>query len=271
MRTSYLGRTVADVMRSAATMVEAHGHLAAGAYLMKQADQSALVVVDDAERPVAIITERDMLRAVAHGADAAEERISDWMNPDPRTVDPNATVTEAARIMRDAAVRQLPVVSDGRVVGMVAINDILRTLVGSARLTSVVLSVRDLARSLAFYRPLLHYPVTAEDTGAALLTGPDGSQLYLHQTGADGASGPDDRARVETVVWTADGPDGLDRCVRLLRKHGTYLGRGTDAGIARVTGRDPDGIPTVMAYPGPDQAPRHTMALFRDPIPPAAP
>jgi CBS domain-containing protein len=47
----------------------AHGHLAAAAYTMNHANQSALVVVDQADRPVAIITEGDLMRAVAQGAE----------------------------------------------------------------------------------------------------------------------------------------------------------------------------------------------------------
>jgi predicted transcriptional regulator len=54
---------VADVMRPAATTVETEGHLAAAAYLMNHADQSALVVVDDADRPIALITEAGCARS----------------------------------------------------------------------------------------------------------------------------------------------------------------------------------------------------------------
>lgn len=125
---SYPGGTVADVMRAATTTVETRGHLAAAAYLISRANQGALVVVDNAHRPVAIITERDLLTAVAHGADAEKAHIADWMNPHPQTVDPNTTVTEAARIMHDSAIRHLPVVSHGRLVGMIASDDIVHAL-----------------------------------------------------------------------------------------------------------------------------------------------
>jgi CBS domain-containing protein len=132
------GRTVGYVMRPAVTTVETHSHLAAAAYLMNHAHQSALVVVDDRDRPVAIITEADLLRAVAHGAETGRTRITDWMNDNPRTVGPDTTVTVAAQLMLDTASRHLPVVSDGRVVGVVAISDIVNALVRSVRLASVV-------------------------------------------------------------------------------------------------------------------------------------
>src|SRR5690349_15297377 len=95
------GRTVADVMHPAVTTVEAGSHLAAAAYLMHRADQSALVVVDATDRPTAIITETDLLRAVARGADTEHTLIRDWMNRNPQTVRPDTTVTEAAQIMFD--------------------------------------------------------------------------------------------------------------------------------------------------------------------------
>ena len=123
------GRIVADVMRPAAATVEAHGHLAAAAYLMYHADQGALVVVDGADRPVAIITERDVLSAMAHGADPEQAHIADWMNRHPKTVGPDTTLTEAAHTMRDTPTRHLPVVFDGRLVGIVASSDIIDALV----------------------------------------------------------------------------------------------------------------------------------------------
>src|SRR5919201_2643888 len=97
------GRTVADVMRPAATTVETDSHLAAAAYLMHHANQSALVVIDVADRPAAILTESDLLRAVARGADTEHTRIGDWMNRNPQTVCPDKVVTEDAQIMFDSA------------------------------------------------------------------------------------------------------------------------------------------------------------------------
>ena len=249
------GGAVAEVMRPAVTTVETHSHLAAAAYLMTHANQSALVVVDDANRPAAIITESDVLRAVAHGADTGQARIDDWMNRNPQTVGPDTAVTEAARIMLDTANRHLPVVSDRRVVGIVAITDIADALVRSARLASVAVSVSDLGRSLGFYQPLLRYTVTASDAGVALLSGPNGSQLYLHQVGND-STRRNEGVGLQWAAWTAGSADDLDRCTQLLQERSAYVRRDIIEGINILQGRDPDGLPVVIAYPGPDQAPR---------------
>jgi CBS domain-containing protein len=247
--------TVAEVMRPAVTMVETTSHLAAAAYLMNRADQSALVVVDDAGRPVAIIAEADLMRAVAHGADTSQDRIAEWMNRDPRTVQPSTAMTEAARIMVDTGNRHLPVVSHDRVVGIVAIGDIVSAFEHSVRLASAVVFVSDLARSIGFYQPLLRYPVTVRDVGAALLTGPSGSQLYLREVG-DSSIQRSDGVGVQVVSWTAGGRDDLDRCKEMLEERGAYVALDSSEGITLLEGRDPDGLPVIIAYPGPDKARR---------------
>lgn len=248
---------VASVMRPAATTVETDGHLAAAAYLMNHADQGALVVVDDGDRPIALITDADLLRAVAHGADAGRERISDWMNREPPTVGPDTVVMEALRIMVATGKRHLPVVLDGRLVGIVAVSDLMDAVVHSVRLAAAVVFVSDLPRSLSFYQPLLRYAITVGDADAALLTGPNGSQLYLRQVGEHSVA----RAGfgVQWVAWTAGDPHDLDRCSDMLKESGDYVGRDTSDGITLLEGRDPDGLPVIIVYPGAERAPRHVI------------
>jgi len=247
--------TVADVMRPAATTVETQGHLAAAAYLMNHADQGALVVLDDANGPVALITEADLLRAVAHGADTGRERIVDWMTHNPPTVSPDTVVMEAMQRMVATGTRHLPVVSEGRLVGIVASSDLMDALAHSVKLCAAVVSVTDLARSLSFYEQLFRLPITASDADAALLTGPNGSQLYLRQTGDRSPRG--DGYGVQWVGWTAGDPEDLDRCSDLLKERGAYVSRDTTEGITLLEGRDPDGIPVIIVYPGAEHAPRH--------------
>jgi len=253
------GRTVADVMRPAVTTIEPYAHLAAAAYLMNHADQSALVVVDPNDRPTAIITESDLLRAVAHGTDTGQSLIVDWMNRDPETVRPDMTVTEAAQIMMGTATRHLPVVANHRVVGIVAITDLVEALVNSMRLASAVLYVSDLSRALGFYQPLLRYDITVSDVDAALLVGPNGSQLYLHEV-AGGPGHDHGVIGLQLVAWTAGSAADLDRCEEVLRERGAYERRDTSEGFARVEGRDPDGLPVLITYPGPERAPRHMIS-----------
>jgi CBS domain-containing protein len=123
---------VRDLMRPAVTSVERDAHLAAAAYLMKRAGDTALVVVDDAGegRPVAMITDADITQALADGLDPNEVRISDVAGRRLITVEPETAVAAAAELMLSSHVSHLPVVSQGRVVGVVDIADACRGLIG---------------------------------------------------------------------------------------------------------------------------------------------
>ena len=121
---------VRDLMRPPVVSVERDAHLAAAAYLMKKAGDSALVVVEDEAdlRPVAVITDTDIAAAVADGKDPNDVRISDLPARRPITVPPDETAVAAANLMVSSRIRHLPVVDDGRLVGMVDIVDACRGL-----------------------------------------------------------------------------------------------------------------------------------------------
>ncbi len=126
--------TAADVMRPALTTVEGDAHLAAAAYLMKHAGETALVVVDDeqAKRPIGLITDADISRAVADGKDVNEVRIHDLMTTDPTVIAATTSIREAARSMVTAGFRHLPVVGDAGLIGILDIGDVCRALLDSS-------------------------------------------------------------------------------------------------------------------------------------------
>jgi CBS domain-containing protein len=123
-------RAVQDMMRPAVTTVERHAHLAAAAYLMRRAGDSAVVVTTDDEtrRPIGIITATDIARAVADGKDVNEVRIDEIVGAEPVTARPGTTANEAAGVMLSARIRHLPVVDNGRLLGIVDIMDACRAL-----------------------------------------------------------------------------------------------------------------------------------------------
>lgn len=85
------------------------------------------VVVTEAERLVGILTERDVLRAVATGA--VDGPVADAMTRSPETIEPDESVGQAAALMIHGGFRHLPVVDGGDVVGMVSIRDLVRVSV----------------------------------------------------------------------------------------------------------------------------------------------
>src|ERR1043165_4676731 len=67
------------------------------------------VVVKDFGRLIGILTERDMLRAMAARVHTSDARVRQWMTPDPITITPDVSLDEAAQIMLDNNFRHLPV------------------------------------------------------------------------------------------------------------------------------------------------------------------
>lgn len=125
--------TAADVMQPALSTVEPEDHAAAAAYLMRHAGATALVVVDDEEarRPLGLVTEADIVRAVADKKDLDQIRIRDLMTRDPTVITGDTNVREAAESMLAGHFRHLPVVGDKGLIGIVDIGDVCRALLVS--------------------------------------------------------------------------------------------------------------------------------------------
>jgi CBS domain-containing protein len=120
--TTESAQTVSDVMFDPIAVVERPAHLAAAAYLMQQNETAAIVVIDNegSREPVGIITARDIVRAVAHGGNPAEEHVQAWETPKPESVRPDTPLDKALDLMVDKHFLQLPVVNnEQRLVGMV--------------------------------------------------------------------------------------------------------------------------------------------------------
>jgi CBS domain-containing protein len=82
------------------------------------------VVVEAQGRLIGILTERDVLRAVACGH--VGDTVAEWMTTGPETVDPDETTQQAGVLMIHGGFRHLPVVDTGKPVGMVSIRDLMR-------------------------------------------------------------------------------------------------------------------------------------------------
>jgi CBS domain-containing protein len=117
LRSLVEGQTPVTVLKTA-TVAEA-------ARTMKQHNIGALLVVDG-PRLCGIFTERDALfRVVAEGRDPATTQVSQVMTPQPQTIHPDKPFLHALRIMHVGHFRHLPVVEDGRPLGMVSSRDAL--------------------------------------------------------------------------------------------------------------------------------------------------
>jgi CBS domain-containing protein len=88
----------------------------------------ALVVTDADEAVAGIISERDLVRALAAGgARALEQPVSEVMMRPVTTCEPSTTTTELANTMTEGRMRHLPVMEGGRLVGIVSIGDVVKS------------------------------------------------------------------------------------------------------------------------------------------------
>jgi CBS domain-containing protein len=87
------------------------------------------VVVAEDDRPVGIVTDRDVALAVADHGDLSGLTVADIMTPDPITIHADATATDLPATMAEGRVRRIPVVDDdGRLVGIATLDDVVATI-----------------------------------------------------------------------------------------------------------------------------------------------
>jgi CBS domain-containing protein len=120
---------VGDYCRRSPCTAKPDETLRSAAERMEKEGVGLLVVVED-EGPVGVLSDRDVaLAAVAERCDLAKARVSDAMSRRPVTILADDSISEAASRMMRNGVRRLPVVGDeGRVVGVIAADDLVRIL-----------------------------------------------------------------------------------------------------------------------------------------------
>jgi CBS domain-containing protein len=82
------------------------------------------VLVMEGESLLGIFTERDTVRALSQSHDAPRHEVEAWMTQNPITVGPGTETEDALKTMLNNGFRHLPVVEDGKVVGMVSMRDL---------------------------------------------------------------------------------------------------------------------------------------------------
>ncbi len=97
--------------------------------MMADKDVGALLVMEG-DRLVGIFSERDYARrCILRNRRSKETRVRELMTQDVITITPSATIDEAMEVMTRHRIRHLPVVENGKVVGVVSIGDIVKTVI----------------------------------------------------------------------------------------------------------------------------------------------
>ena len=126
---------VLEIMTNDPVTIAPEATVADAAVLMRQREIGSVIVVEDG-RPSGILTERDIVTKVAaENLQAAGIRVREVMTSPVISIHPHEEVADAARLMAQKKIRRLPVVRDGRLIGVITENDILRIWPGLLEVT----------------------------------------------------------------------------------------------------------------------------------------
>ncbi|MFB6357247.1 MAG: cyclic nucleotide-binding/CBS domain-containing protein [bacterium] len=111
------------------------------AEIMERQNVGCLVVVDNDEKPVGILTDRDLaLKVLDDVANIDGVDVRDVMTKDPVTVEKGSNILNLFKIMANNSVRRLPITEDGRVINIITFDDMIRLLAGELGELADVLS-----------------------------------------------------------------------------------------------------------------------------------
>jgi CBS domain-containing protein len=120
----FVSDIIRDVMSPRPLALSADAMITEAALVMRREDIGDVLVVQE-DRPCGILTDRDIVvRVLAAGKDPSQTRVGDVCSRELTTVSPEDSVGQAVRLMREKAIRRLPVLEDGEIVGMLSIGDI---------------------------------------------------------------------------------------------------------------------------------------------------
>ena len=118
-------RKVQDVMTPNPVMLPETATLVDAACKMREAGIGDVVVIDASEGVRGIVTDRDIVvRGLAEGCDPRTATLGEVVSRDLATISPDDSTDTAVRLMRERAIRRLPVVREGRPVGIITIGDL---------------------------------------------------------------------------------------------------------------------------------------------------
>lgn len=119
-----MASTVGEVMSVDPVSLRSDAPIIDAAKVMRAADIGD-VMVNDGRGICGIVTDRDVVvRAIAEGRDPANTPLSEICSRELATVSPETPIETAVDLMRQKAIRRLPVVEDGKPVGIVSIGDL---------------------------------------------------------------------------------------------------------------------------------------------------
>jgi CBS domain-containing protein len=119
-----MAHTIRDIMTTQPVALPTSASAADAARLMRDNNIGDVIVIED-EKVRGIVTDRDIVvRAIAAGKDPASTRLGEIASTELTLISPDDDTDKAVQLMRDKAIRRLPVVEDGRPVGFISMGDL---------------------------------------------------------------------------------------------------------------------------------------------------
>jgi CBS domain-containing protein len=119
-----MAQSIRDVMTGNPITLPATSSVVDAARTMRDSNIGNVIVVDNG-RICGIVTDRDItVRGVAEGRDVSSLKLRDICSQEITTLSPTDSVDDAVRLMREKAIRRLPVVEGGKPVGIVSLGDL---------------------------------------------------------------------------------------------------------------------------------------------------
>jgi CBS domain-containing protein len=119
-----MAQRVEEIMTTNPRTVQVDDTVRDAAAVMRDNDIGDVIVVEDGQ-VTGILTDRDIVvRAVAEGRDADSTAVSEICTTGIQAIERDANVDDALRMMREHDIRRLPVVKNGRPVGIVSLGDL---------------------------------------------------------------------------------------------------------------------------------------------------
>jgi CBS domain-containing protein len=122
-----MAQSIRDVMTAHPVALSATASVVEAAQAMRDANIGDVIVVEN-DRICGMVTDRDItIRGVARGGNISSLTLGDLCSRELTTVAPTDSVDDAVRLMREKALRRLPVVEGGKPVGIVSLGDLALT------------------------------------------------------------------------------------------------------------------------------------------------
>jgi len=116
---------VQDIMKKVVLTIDASMTVIDAAKMMDDASVGAIVVIQE-NIAIGIITERDIVRRVVAKGKPSQTNVKKVMSPNLVVINPKNTVLELAQLMKDRQIHRVPVIKDGRLIGIVTSFDLVR-------------------------------------------------------------------------------------------------------------------------------------------------